>query len=317
MDFDFKTAPDWLLTKWANAQIDKERKKLNEKYIEPNNKLDKFHDVCNLYCYGDLIKVVYFSTPRKVSGFEDNKKTPHRCQKTKILASDEKAERFKQSISRAKSRVFELAICNEFKYFCTFTQDEKKRDRFDLKEFRKDFAQLVRNLNRSRAEDDKIKYLLIPEKHKNGAWHLHGLLKGLNDKDLRKFTLKETLPYRIRNTIKNGESVYDWETYSKRFGYFTCTEIKNISACSRYITKYVTKDMQSINLEAGEHLFFASQGLKGKETLLYHYDGKLDIGDWDFENDYIKIKEFRLDDIEDINISVDILRIVERGEKNA
>lgn len=314
---DFKTAPDWLLEKWANYQLDEARKKLNEKYTEPNRKSGIFHDTCNLYCYGDLIKAVYFSAPHKVSGYEERGKTPSRGEKTKNSANVETGERFKQSVARAKRRIFELAICNEFQFFCTFTQDEKKRDRFDLKEFRKDFAQFVRNLNRGRTEDEKIKYLLIPEKHKNGAWHMHGLLKGLTDKDLRKFSLEETLPYRIRNAIKSGETVYNWETYSRKFGYFTCTEIKNLSACSRYITKYVTKDMQSNNLEAGAHLFFASQGLKSKEILLYHYDGKLQIGDWDFENKYVKIKEFRLDDIEDINISVDNLRIVERGGKNA
>ena len=80
-------------------------------------------------------------------------------------------ERLRSSISRAKSRVNELALCNEFEYFCTFTQSDELRDRFDLKAFRKDFAMFVRNENRRR--EKKIKYLLVPERHKDGAWHMH------------------------------------------------------------------------------------------------------------------------------------------------
>lgn len=82
----------------------------------------------------------------------------------------------------AKARVNELALCNEFEYFCTFTQSDELRDRFDLKAFRKDFAMFVRNENRRR--EKKIKYLLVPERHKDGAWHMHGLLMGLTSDDL-------------------------------------------------------------------------------------------------------------------------------------
>lgn len=251
------------------------------------------HDLWSLYDYGDIIKVVFFKNlpdrpdPKRDPLYPEDK-PPKPCFEKQ---SKPENERFSNSISRSKARIFELAMCNEFTHFCTFTQDKTKRDRFDLAEFRKDFAMLIRNLNRARDEAHKIKYLLIPEKHKNGAWHMHGLLMGLTDSDLREFKLTEKLPKRIKDQIKTGVKIYDWTRYRKAFGYFTCTEIENGVACSKYITKYISKDLQSGVREAGGHLYFASQGLKGKEIVVRLSNDVCPVTEWDFENQYIKVAE--------------------------
>lgn len=245
------------------------------------------HDLWSLYDYGDIVKVVYIkSAPKKIP---EKKKVP---KFEKISRSEN--ERFSNSVARSKSRIFELAMCNEFTFFCTFTQDQKMRNRFDLKEFRKDFAQLVRNLNRNRSENNKIKYLLIPEQHKDGAWHMHGLLMGLEASDLREFTLSEKLPERLRKQIAKGKKIYDWTRYRRSFGFFTCTEIDNKTACSKYITKYISKDLQKTVRDSGEHLFFASQGLKSREAIVKNSPDKCPFDEWDFENDYIKVKEIKV-----------------------
>lgn len=265
------------------------------------------HDVYNAYAYGDTVKIVYIKCARRLekpfTGFYDTE--PEKRAIPKIIGCSEyfplvrlctlddvrKCEnaRFSQSISRTKSRVFELAACNEFQHFCTFTQDEKLRDRFDLSDFRKDFAQLVRNINRGR--ETKIKYLLIPEKHKNGAWHMHGLLSGLQPDDLRPFELTENIPERLKKMIRGGTAVYDWTRYRRAFGYFTCTEIESREACAKYVTKYISKDLQKTVRKGGEHLFFASQGLKGRKTLIKNCADPCPVEKWDFENDFIRISE--------------------------
>lgn len=265
------------------------------------------HDVYNAYAYGDTVKIVYIKCARRLekpfTGFYYTEPEKHVIPKiigcseytplSRLCTLDDvrKSEnaRFSQSISRTKSRVFELAACNEFQHFCTFTQDEKLRDRFDLSDFRKDFAQLVRNINRGR--ETKIKYLLIPEKHKNGAWHMHGLLSGLQPDDLRPFELTENIPERLKKMIRGGTAVYDWTRYRRAFGYFTCTEIESREACAKYVTKYISKDLQKTVREGGEHLFFASQGLKGRQTLIKNCADPCPVEKWDFENDFIRISE--------------------------
>lgn len=253
------------------------------------------HDFWSVYDYGEQVKVVYI------------KAAPKPPKSTPLFAEDSAAEkppvekhsrknegRFETAVARAKARIFELAMCNEFTHFCTFTQDKKMRDRFDLKTFRKDLAQLIRNINRSRPENQKIKYLLIPEKHKDGAWHMHGLMMNLTGEDLRAFTLEEKLPQRIRSQIEKGVGVYDFKRYRQAFGFFTCTEIANHTAVSKYVTKYISKDLSAKTRESGEHLFFASQGLKGKETILKRCFDKCPVDTWDYENDYVKIAYFNV-----------------------
>ena len=288
------------------------------------------HDVWHAYSYGDKIKVVYVkASARRISKQEplfseleglpdwlkaeairstiyggtfvssssegDFPEAPRRDRSAEWKATE---ERLQSSISRTKNRIFELAMCNEFTMFCTLTQDEKKvRDRYDLDTFRKDFAHFVRNLNRSR--DVPIKYLMIPEQHKDGAWHIHGFFSVLEvGTDLTSFTLEDRIPYRLRKMIENGETVYNWPKYAKKYGFFTATAIKSKVAASSYITKYVTKDVAKQALESGRHLFFASQGLKGREVVVHDnldQSGELVFcpiadGEWDFENDYVKVK---------------------------
>ena len=43
------------------------------------------------------------------------------------------------------------------------------------------------------------KFVFVPEMHRDGAWHLHGLINDLPVDHLRPFTLEEKLPTYIRN----------------------------------------------------------------------------------------------------------------------
>ena len=209
----------------------------------------------------------------------------------------ENGARMRQSISRARSRIFEIAFCNEFTHFCTFTQSAEMRNRFDLEAFIKDFGQFVRNLNRTR-KDNPIKYLLIPEPHLNsrkasdrGAWHMHGLLMGLTENDLTEFTKLDKIPRRLKEQLKR-EKVYNWAAYASKFGYFTCTDVKSQEGCSKYLTKYITKDLALDTLGSGRHLFYASQGLKRRQPIVTFSKDKCPISEWEFENDYVKVRWF-------------------------
>lgn len=233
-----------------------------------SSKSRKVSDVWSLYHYGKgVYKIVYF---KKTSTEKKKKQSP-------IKGTVTNDERLANSLSRARSTVFEIALCNDFEYFCTFTLDETKRDRFDLDSFRKDFTQYIRDLNKKRAENEKIRYLLIPEQHQDGAWHMHGLLMGLTESEL---TLNE-----------NG--YLDWNGYRQRFGFFSVSPIENSVACAKYITKYIGKDFEKVDLEKGQHLFFASKGLARKEQICKREFEKCPIdatSQWEFENEYLKIQ---------------------------
>lgn len=120
---------------------------------------------------------------------------------------------------------------------------------------------------------------------------MHGFLKGIPPDQLRPFAIQERLPRYIRSKIKNGNPIYDWTDYREKFGFCDIEPIRNLQAASAYVTKYITKSLEDGIQTLGGHLYYASQGLKRASTIK---KGKLrsDLIDWDFQNEYVKIKWF-------------------------
>ena len=82
------------------------------------------------------------------------------------------------SLSRTRRNIRELALCNDFDYFCTLTVNSSKCDRYSLGEVQDNLRKCLRNI---RNISNDFKYLIITEKHKDGAFHFHGLMSGLSD----------------------------------------------------------------------------------------------------------------------------------------
>lgn len=218
---------------------------------------------------GDKLKVVNVSACR-IPGLVDAKKKAK-----KNTVNDEKLG---NNISRARTKVQEYAMCNDWNYFVTLTLDPAKYDRFDLSHWQHDLSEFLHNFNRRRNPEHKVKYLFIPELHKDGAWHMHGLIKGLSYSDL--------------SVNENGH--LDWTDYKKRFGFICFETPRNPDACANYILKYITKDLEKSVAIPGGHLYYISKGLK-KPDLLYRGRAELSCP-WDYEHPegYCKIKTFDL-----------------------
>ena len=186
----------------------------------------------------------------------------------------ENEEKLMNNIARARTKIFEYAMCNEFDFFVTMTLDPKKYDRFDLPQFQKDLSQFVRNYRRKYGTE--IQYLFIPEKHENGAWHIHGLVKG-----------------DIVDLCVNEHGYLDWHAYSQKFGYISLDAIRDKERCAKYITKYVSKDIDKNVTALGAHLYYASRGLKVAETLYARdiYDlSAVKAHTMDYQNEFFMVK---------------------------
>lgn len=153
------------------------------------------------------------------------------------------------NISRAKSRIRELASCNPWSHFATLTLNPDKIIRTEKPTITKCLGNWIGNYNRKYGA--KLKYLIIPEQHKDGAWHFHGLLNGIAPDSL----------------VRNEHGYLDMPYYANRFGFISLDPIRNLERCSSYISKYITKDMGAIQVAFGEHLFYASHGLQGKTEI--------------------------------------------------
>ena len=135
-----------------------------------------------------------------------------------------------ESMRRAKNRVFEYAMLNKFEYFFTWTLNKELIDRYDPAVVSKKIQIFLRNA----VARKNLRYVLIPEYHKDGAIHLHGLVSG--DLKMKKALRPNGTPRRDRSgrTIWN---ICDW-----RWGWSTAIRLDgSYEKASQYITKYIEK----------------------------------------------------------------------------
>ncbi len=169
------------------------------------------------------------------------------------------------SIARSERVILEKALCNHWEWFCTFTISEKKADRRDLAAWWGKFSQWLRD---QRKKGFDIRYLLVPERHKDGSWHAHGLLAGVPEAELVTFRELDEQGYRTaagrrlpRKLIKSG--YYNWTAYQEKFGFCSLGKIRNPVATGFYMTKYITKDHDRMVTDVGLHSYYVSRGLAG------------------------------------------------------
>ena len=174
------------------------------------------------------------------------------------------------SLSRSRRMIRELALCNDFEYFATLTINSVNCDRFSLTACQDLLRKKLKKLKRI---NKNFAYIFITEKHKNGAFHFHGLIKGVTD-------------FYINDNGYLSHSLFD------ELGFNSFSKIRDYTKTCNYILKYITKDC--VRNEKGT-IYISSRGLKKAEK----YEIKdLDIP-YDFDNDYCSIKDYEIDKIPD------------------
>ena len=204
------------------------------------------------------IKIITMKTLRTagLDFFEEE----HNYKSANLVRGSINENKLEQSISRTKNSIYELAFCNEWEYFFTATLDKEKYPRDNLKLFRKNLTQYIRDQNK--IHNYNIKYLLIPELHQDGkSWHMHGFLSGLPPEQLKKFKIGDKMGKKIAEKVKQGEEVFSWIGYSKKFGFCDLEKIKDHDSVSKYVMKYITKELGKCVTALNENMYFHSQGL--------------------------------------------------------
>lgn len=198
------------------------------------------------------IKVITFNALR-TSGIDDDLPKGGRG-----TVHDHKLD---ESIRRAKSKIFEYAFCNHWDWFFTGTLDPSKYDRSNLFKFKHDLTQWLRDVGR-RVYHEKLAFLLVPELHADGkSWHVHGFLSGVPLSALHQFQIGDRMGKHIASRVKDGQEVYDWPAYRFKFGFCDLEPVRNPEAASRYVTKYITKDLAFCVSELNAQLYMCSRGL--------------------------------------------------------
>ena len=109
----------------------------------------------------------------RAPGGEDRNPRPRRHSKPSEGGGD-----IARAVRRARAQVRDLALCNPFTHFVTLTLDQTQVDRYDM-------AAITRKLNAwlsNQVQRRGLIYVLVPERHKDGAIHFHGFFNDVLDR---------------------------------------------------------------------------------------------------------------------------------------
>lgn len=165
----------------------------------------------------------------------------------KVATQTEKTER---SARRARAKLHEYALANEWDWFVTLTLDETKIERYDIDEIMKKLKNWLSN----QVKRYGLKYILIPELHKKGGIHFHGLFCGgaLSAVD-------------SGHTDSGGHSIYNLERWT--YGFTTAIQLYgDFERAVGYVCKYMGKGV--IDAPIGGRWFYHGGALKKADVEL-------------------------------------------------
>lgn len=143
-----------------------------------------------------------------------------------------RAESIRCSLYRTKSKIYQLARGEDWEWFITFTFDGSKIDRYSYDECSAFLSGWLQRIRCKHLEFDfDLKYMVVPEQHKDGAWHFHGIFANVSADIMDLYKAPWHDDYRVR-------------AYKK--GFSTAEPVKDQLAVSNYISKYITKDLVSV-----------------------------------------------------------------------
>ena len=157
---------------------------------------------------------------------------------------------------RAKRKVIEYALNNDFNWFVTITFDKNKINRYDVKLLERKILMWLKKTEQN--YDSKARYILVPEYHKDKAIHYHALIKMQNNR----------LKY-LYNHRHWKKAVYKDTLLFKKFGRNEWVNIDSYTEpIGMYLAKYITKLPDKMN----NRYYFSSKALKQSQKININLD---------------------------------------------
>lgn len=197
--------------------------------------MKSFNSVSKIDCNGEIYSRVIFDCQVIKIGL----KGQIGANKGKAGIGNEEENR-KRSVRRSKTSVRDYVETNaELRYFVTYTLDSRKIDRYD----EKGIYNKMRNWLADNVKRKGFEYILVPERHKDGAWHFHGF---------------------VNKPLK-------W-----KYGFCRIEELNGVARTKAigYMVSYVKKNMEKFNGRRYLH----SRGLRKPEKVYVNVDFEKEEG---------------------------------------
>lgn len=162
------------------------------------------------------------------------------------------------SVNHSKNKIFYYSRSVDWSggWFVTLTINNQ----YNRCDYKSCVTYLRYFLDNLRKYDNTLKYLFVPEKHKKGGYHFHGLITSCNLE-------RDNVVVYSGHYIK-AVKIYNFSRFWK-YGFSTLSKIKNSLAVEKYITKYTTKEL--LQDSKYQHRYFVSQNIIGADILKYNF----------------------------------------------
>lgn len=206
-----------------------------------NTKVYNYYDGAQVRYYANSIKektideVVTEDNFVSVYSFEES---------APIIYESDKDHSLHSAQSRAIQKIYHIARSIKWEWFITLTFNPDKVDSFDYDSC----VKAVKNwLDYVRRHTEEFQYIIVPEKHKSGRFHFHGLCNGFAEDHMTDSGLIDCA----------GRVIYNIDNYN--YGFTTATKIGESERAVSYLGKYVTKDVMSST--EGRKRYWASKNI--------------------------------------------------------
>ena len=191
------------------------------------------------------------------------------------------------SRNRTINKIYDIARSNYWEWFLTFTFNPDKVDSFDYALCTKKLSQWLKN---TKKQCPDMMYLVVPEQHKSGRWHFHGL-----------FANVENMTFIDSGIVQKGKRVYNLGNY--KLGFTTATRIEDLHRTVTYILKYISKELCMHT--KGKKRYWASRNVKLPELYQFLVPLNGEVMNEIFEGDsFIKIVRSEYVDVQYIEKSI-------------
>ena len=234
----------------GSAQIRKYSKPLKAKQYKQNIENFSYQEECILSKGGSVWKnkVEYVMNPF------DKSIVPN------VRAFEDKEEKISNesdiihSKNRTVNKIHSYSRCVKWEWFLTITFCKEKVNRYDYEEC----SRLLRSwLHNQRRNAPDLQYLIVPEQHKDGAWHFHGLLANTGK-----------IKFVDSGKKKKGKKIYNMSKWAN--GFTEASKVVSFHAVSKYISKYITKSL--CEMTKGKQRYFVSQNMPAPKEFTFLFD---------------------------------------------
>lgn len=184
-------------------------------------------------------------------------------QHTGTYTVEECEEKTRKYLKKVRENILDLSFnYSKWEYFITLTFDFRNREEYSHD---KAIELLSKWLNNQKHQNKNMIYLLVPEFHKSGRLHFHGLIANVPTWQFEKARYKSG-----RLKIVNGLQIYNLINYD--LGFVEISEIQSQEKVSNYITKYATKELITLK---NKKRYWYSRNLKKPTVQLDYLMGSL------------------------------------------